>query len=144
MSYWDGTRWVSDSVDRPTGAHRAKWPATLLMVIGLVALAIPMQLVSAGGRGHANAGDPACTTSASDVAVGETFWLSAAGLPKDSAINLWVTDSRGTSGSPLGGTADGTFHMQESVAVSGTTTYAFSGPQRGNMAIYLTCSVEGR
>lgn len=141
MSYWDGNRWASDSVEHPAPAHRAGWPATIVMVVGLVALAIPMQFVSAGSRGHARAGDPACSTSASSVSVGETFWLSAAGLPTDSAINLWVTDSRGTSGSPLGGTPDGTFHMQESAAVAGVTTFAFSGPQRGNMAIYLTCSV---
>jgi hypothetical protein len=111
------------------------------MIVGLVAIALPFQLVSAASKGHGKYGDPPCTTSAGSVSVGDTFWLSVDGLPTGTAINLWVTDSRGTFGSPLGSTPDGSFHMQESAAVPGTTTFAFSGPVRGNMAVYATCSV---
>ena len=142
MSYWNGSRWASDEVAPSAGPKRANWPATVVMIVGLIALALPFQLVAAGGKGHGKYGDPPCTTSATAVTVGETFWLNVDGLPTGTAINLWVTDSRGTSGSPLGGTPDGSFHMQEAAAVAGTTTFTFSGPQRGNMAIYATCSVE--
>jgi hypothetical protein len=109
------------------------------MVIGAAALLLPLAASSAASRRHS---DPPCAISAASVSVGETYWVSASGLPTGVAINLWVTDSTGTTGSPLGSTGDGTFNMQESSSVTGTTTYAFSGPTKKNTVVYSTCSVE--
>jgi hypothetical protein len=145
MSFWDGTKW-SDAESAPstiapksTGSRRANWAATAVMVIGAMALILPLAATSAASHRYS---DPPCTISASSVGVGETYWVSVAGLPTGIAINLWVTDSTGTTGSPLGSTGDGTFSMQESSNVSGTTTYAFSGPTKRNSVVYSTCSVD--
>jgi len=86
--------------------------------------------------------DPSCSISPSSAAVGQTYIVGASGLPTGIAINLWVTDPTGnTSGSPLGSTGDGTFNLNESSPVAGTTTYEFTGLIRNNTQIYATCSV---
>ena len=140
MSYWDGYRWAAETTTPTPQPRRANRAATAVMLIGALALLVPLASISAASRRHS---DPPCTVSASSVAVGETYWLSASGLPTGIAINLWVNDATGTSGSPLGSTTDGTFRMQESSRVAGTTTYAFSGPTKQNSTfVYSTCSVE--
>ena len=86
---------------------------------------------------------PKCWVSPNPVAVGQTYVVSAGGLPTGTAINLWVTDPSGnTSGSPLGSTPDGTFNLEESSSSAGTWTYAFSGPVKKHMSPYATCSVD--
>jgi hypothetical protein len=143
MAFWDGTRWIAEETapSAPIAkSPRSNWATMAVMAVSIVALVVPLATASAGSRKHS---DPPCEISASSVAVGETYWVSASGLPTGLAINLWITDSTGTTGSPLGSTTDGTFHMQESSKVAGTTTYAFSGPTKVHSTfVYSTCSVE--
>jgi hypothetical protein len=104
-------------------------------------------LLFAGLAGSAHAapkkGDPPCIINPSPVTVGQTYVVSASGIPTDTAINLVVTNANGTTGSPLGSTPDGTFHLGESSPVAGTTSYAFTGPVKTNgTTVYSTCSVQ--
>jgi hypothetical protein len=93
-----------------------------------------------GGGPHK--ADASCSISPNPATVGETYVLSATGLPALSPINLFVTDPQGNvTGSPLGDTPDGTYAMNESSALAGTTTYQFTGLVRNNTQIYATCSV---
>jgi hypothetical protein len=113
--------------------------------IALVLLSTAVLVVGMAGVGQAKRrGDPPCTISPNPAAVGQTYVVSASGIPTGTAINLWVTDPSGnTTGSPLGGTPDGTFNLNESSSSAGTWTYAFSGPVRNNnTTVYESCSVE--
>lgn len=95
-------------------------------------------------NGGPHKSDPSCSINPNPAAVGATYVVSATGLPSLSPINLFVTDPLGTVvGSPLGGTADGTFALDESSALAGTTTYEFTGPVKvNNTQVYATCSVD--
>jgi hypothetical protein len=113
-------------------------PIHIAVIVAMLAVAVSPALADKGGRKN----DPPCTISPSPVAVGQEYVVSVSGLPTDTAINIWVTDANGTVGRPLGSTADGSFALTESSSVAGTTTYAFSGPEKHNTFVYSTCSVE--
>lgn len=139
MSYWDGNRWSdAETNTKSTRSRRANWAATAVMVIGAAALLVPFAASSAASRRPSH---PPCTIGASSVAVGETYLLGVSGLPTGLAINLWVTDSTGTTVTPIGSTSDGTFNFQESSKVAGITSYAFTGPTKQKTTTYSTCSV---
>jgi hypothetical protein len=109
--------------------------AALLVIVALIG--------TAGAAGGGQRQDSGCSVSPNPSDVGATYVVSAWGLPIGSAINLWVTDPTGhMDGSPLGSTPDGTFNLDESSQMPGTTTYAFSGPVKNHMKWYGTCSVE--
>ena len=140
MSFWDGNRWV-EPVSLPPSAPNAisRWAATAVMIFGLCALVAPLGLMGAATHRPGSSGCAVYPTSAD---VGENYVVSAWGLPTGTAINLWVTEGDATTGSPLGGTPDGTFNLNESSATAGVTTYTFSGPTRPNMKVYGSCSVS--
>jgi hypothetical protein len=141
MSFWNGTDWDAvEEVPSPRGKSRmAHWISGARLVLALGALLIPLGSAAAASHRYS---DPPCTISASSAAVGETYVVSIAGLPTGIAINLWITDATGTTGSPLGSTGDGTFNLNESSKVAGVTTYTFSGPTKvRNTVIYSSCSV---
>lgn len=144
MSFWDGTRWVDDDLGpAPAGSRTGTWAATAVMILGLVALMIPFGATSAASRHRF---DPPCTINPSPVSVNQTYVVSVTGLPIDKAINLWVTDpTGGVTGSPIGGTSDGTFSLSRSSAFAGMWTYTFKGADKQNAAttpVYATCSVD--
>ncbi len=116
------------------------------MLFLMVALLVTGAMIETAGAVKGGQGgrrqDPGCSVSPSPSPLGETYVVSAWGLPADSAINLWVTDASGTVGRPLGSTPDGSFALNESSQYAGTTTYQFSGPERGNMKVYATCFAE--
>jgi hypothetical protein len=108
------------------------------MIIGLVAMTLPVGAVFAGRNSGSD-----CSISPSVASVGQRYTVSAWGLPTRTAINIWVTDPDGvTVGRPLGGTPDGRFDLRESSSSAGTWRYAFSGPTRKHMAVYATCSLS--
>jgi len=137
----------------------------ITLIIAVLALAVAAPAIAGkGGNGGGNGGSGSggghsggsggsgtqqtgsgCSVSPDHANVGQTYVVSASGLPTDTAINLWVTDPNGaTTGSPLGSTPDGTFAMNESSSSAGTWTYTFSGPTKSNpaaTAVYATCSV---
>jgi hypothetical protein len=110
------------------------------MVAALGVLVVPS--TSFAGRGAKQ--DPPCSVSANPALVGESYVVSASGIPTGTAVNLWVTDPNGvTVGSPLGNTPDGTFNLSESSGQAGVWTYEFSGPtKQKNTVVYSTCSVQ--
>jgi hypothetical protein len=127
----------------------------ITLIIALVALAIAAPAIAdKGGSPHGGGGggsgaqqsSAGCTVNPSPAAIGQTYVVTASGLPTGTAVNLWVTDPSGnTSGSPLGSTPDGTFTLNESSSSGGTWTYTFSGPTKNNTgttAVYASCSVS--
>jgi len=108
-------------------------------MLGLVIAA--MSTTGSGVLLAAHKADPACSISPNPAALGATYVVAARGLPALSPINLIVSSAGGTTISPLGSTPDGTFALNESSAVAGTTTYQFAGLIRKNTQIYATCSV---
>ncbi len=141
MSYWKGTHWVEDA---PTPITRersrsASWIATVVMILGLIALMTPLSFIAAASHHSAPSG---CAVDPSSADVGETYVVSAWGIPTGTAVNLWVSADGVTSGSPLGSTPDGTFNLNEASQTAGVTTYTFSGPTRKHMTVYGTCSVS--
>ena len=55
MSYWDGTRWLPQddpSATRPASGRigARDWLATMLMIIGLVAMILPLSSIAARSR----------------------------------------------------------------------------------------------
>jgi len=137
MSFWNGTHWVAEPRTRPAPPREVTWLATAIMMIGLAAILVPLGLV-----GAARPADAGCAVSPVTADVGETYVVSAWGLPTNSAINIWVTEGGVTTGRPLGGTPDGTFNLNEYSSMPGVATYAFSGPTRPNMKVYASCTVS--
>ncbi len=141
MSFWNGTRWVDETTQSPAAkpSRLANWAGTGLMILALGAIAVPLQFAAASSHHSTNSG---CAVNPLSADVGETYVVSAWGLPTGIAINLWVTENGVTTGSPLGSTGDGTFNLNESSQTAGVTTYAFSGPTKQHMNVYGTCTVS--
>jgi hypothetical protein len=139
MTFWNGSHWV-DETPTPTKPSRLhNWAATSLMVLALGAVALPLQLVAAASHHSSTSG---CAVDPLSADVGETYVVSAWGIPTGIAVNLWVTENGVTAGSPLGSTPDGAFNLNEVSSTPGVTTYTFSGPTKKNMTVYGTCSVS--
>ena len=112
-----------------------------LVLVGLTATAV---ITSAAFAARPAKKDPPCSINPNPVSVGQTYVVSASGLPIGTAVNLWVSDPSGkTWGSPLGSTPDGSFNLNESSSSAGTWTYVFSGPAKNNnTTVYSSCSVN--
>jgi len=115
-----------------------------LAKVVLVSFALTAVITTAAFAGRPPKKDPPCSVNPNPVSVGQTYVVSASGLPLDTALNLWVTDPSGkTWGSPLGSTPDGSFNLNESSSSAGTWTYMFSGPTKNNnTTVYSSCSVN--
>jgi hypothetical protein len=97
MWFWDGTHWVDERdgrapiEPRSERSKRADWVATAIMVLGLVALIVPIAGTSAASRKH----DPTLTAScgASACTVGGSLTISGAGYTPSAGgqqVFLWV------------------------------------------------------
>jgi hypothetical protein len=138
MSDWNGSAWT-DGGQPQHRTRSADRVATLVMLIGVVAMAVPILGASAATRHASGAG---CEVNPSSADVGEVYVVRAWGLPTGIAINLWRTEDGVTTGSPLGSTTDGTFALNEVSKHPGVTTWAFSGPTRKNTTMYASCAVS--
>ena len=110
MAFWDGRRWVPPDVHRPTPKRRtaADWIATLVMIVGIAALAV-------GGSTRANLPllnfDPATAPGGTKVVV------VGYGLPSQVAVQLDWDGS--TAGMPKARTTNrGTFTARFQVPVA--------------------------
>jgi hypothetical protein len=96
--------------------------------MALVGLASVVLFVSTGnaGRGHR---DPSCSASPNPAAVGQSFTLSAVGLPTIDPVYLIVQSPSGDrSVRPISGLgADGSWTGSEVANTAGVWTYTFSG-----------------
>jgi hypothetical protein len=91
MSYWDGSRWIdteASSVRKTSSA--TNWAATTVMVIGLVALLLPMGGTFAAGRKSSPTLTVACGTTCE---VGGSLTVRGSGFTPSSGgqqVILWV------------------------------------------------------
>jgi hypothetical protein len=85
--------------------------------------------------------DPPCSVSPSTVVAGQSYTVNVSGLPTMTPLNLFITNTYGTTGTPLGSSATGTFNWTDSTTVTGTTTYEFTGVVRNNTTVYSSCTV---
>jgi hypothetical protein len=141
MSFWNGTRWVDETHQSPAPkpSRLANWAGTGLMILALGAIAVPLQFAAAASH---HAGTSGCSVNPLSADIGETYVVSAWGIPTGIAVNLWITEAGVTTGSPLGSTPDGTFNLNEVSSTAGVTTYTFSGPTKKNMTVYGSCTVS--
>jgi hypothetical protein len=112
--------------------------------IVLLAASSSLLLGTMAGVGQAAKPQAAsCWMDPSTAPVGQDYLVHAAGLPKLTAINIWITEPDGTViGRPLGTTPDGTFDLWESSDSAGTYEYAFSGPTKPNTKMLADCSMD--
>jgi hypothetical protein len=103
MSFWDGNRWVSEpAVEQPPApSRRTNWAATALMLLGLLAIAIPLQLVAAGNT------PPGCALSARMAGSSSVVQVDGWGMrhsadyvirwtePQITQVQYWWSSSKG-------------------------------------------------
>lgn len=112
----------------------------------VLAVAVAMMLFGAMGAGAqaAKRSSASCTVTPNQVAVGQTYTVSASGLPSGSPIYLWITDAHNATitSTYLGTTSTGSFTLSESSSSAGIWSYQFTGPTKAsNTPIYATCSL---
>jgi hypothetical protein len=127
MSYWDGSRWIPETVSTPAPRPRRlnDWAATAVMIVGLVALIAPLQLIAAASHRKA---DPGLTAScgASVCTVGGSLTVSGSGFTPSAGgqqVILWV----GYADDYCVGTTCHGFYVDPWVASDGTFSATFSG-----------------
>jgi hypothetical protein len=127
MSYWDGTRWsdtdapTNDRAPRSSGSRRANWAATAVMIIGAVALILPLGATFAGGHRAAPSLSVGCGTS---CVVGGSLTVRGAGFTPSSGgqqVMLWVEYPNDYC---EGSTCHG-FYYNPSVGDDGTFSHTF-------------------
>ena len=94
----------------------------------------------ATGAHAASHRDPACSVNPTYVAVGQTYVLSAIGLPTGKDINLVIQDNLGSRTVDLGTTSTGTFALSESSRVDSATWFEFYNSNLNSM--YFDCVVQ--
>jgi hypothetical protein len=128
MSFWDGTHWVDEKAATPVRrpSRLTNWAATAVMMIGIAAIATPLQFTAAASRHRS---DPPCTITPSPAAVGSAVTLSATGLPTVDPVWLIVQPPSGgaTVSEAYVDQATGTWSGTEFVTEAGTWTYTFDG-----------------
>ena len=91
MSYWDGTRWIdADASPKRTSSRGATWAATAVMLIGVVALLLPVGATFAANRKSAPTLTVACNASCE---VGGSLAVRGSGFTPSSGgqqVILWV------------------------------------------------------
>ena len=104
MAYWNGRRWIAgDALARePASAHVARWAATVLMLIGLLALVIPLRMALAGKTA------PGCALSGLELGGAAVVQVNGWGMrhsadyvlrwtePQITQVQYWWSTSRGT------------------------------------------------
>jgi len=118
MSFWDGTGWVSQSDASPARPVKQRtrardWLATAVMIIGLVAMMIPLSSMAARNRYTGT------LTATPDVLhSGDYFDVRGCGYDTDLG-NVVIGFTGGSWGSPLDD--DGCFRISNIPALSGDT-----------------------
>jgi hypothetical protein len=137
MSYWNGAEWVGESAvaSRPTTSNRAKWPATIVMIVGLLLILVPMQLASAApsksGPSLWTSCGTACRAGASLTVRGSGFIPSAGGQQ----VFLWIQ----YPGDYCGDAGCHGFYYDPSVAADGSFSLTFDNlPGSGEGGIKAT------
>ena len=110
------------------------------MVLALAAAAMLWTGVATGAQAASHKSDPSCSISPNPAAVGQTYVVSATGLPTDTTLNLWMTAPSGAmTGTPLGTVASGAISLSTSSPSAGTWTYQITGTNV--QKVYAGCSV---
>jgi hypothetical protein len=113
------------------------------ILLALAAMAVGFAIVSPAGAAKR---DPYCSSDSSQVALGQSYSVSAVGLPTGGDVNMIVTYPYGTMIGVIPVNSDGTFTTTQSGGSAGTYTYQFVGkvkwPQGTFNQSYATCSVQ--
>jgi hypothetical protein len=112
------------------------------MIVMATTTAMLWTATATGVQAAGHKSDPSCSVSPSAVTVGQSYTVTAVGLPTNTPLNLFITDLAGTNAVPLGSSATGSYSLKESSPVAGMTTYKFTGVVKSNMTVYATCSVS--
>ena len=98
-------------------------------------------VLAAKGGHHSPAGVAGCNVTPDPVARGGMYTVSGGGAPTDAYLNIWVTDSHGTTVllSPVA--ADGTFSASSYASWSGTSTVTVKDIS-GKVTVLTTCSFD--
>ena len=87
MSFWDGTGWVRESATRPRPLRNAaSIPATLILILGLVAIGLPLISTRATG--------PAITLDPPAASAGRKVNVSGEGLPPSARVRFLFDGNR--------------------------------------------------
>lgn len=118
--------------------------APRIVAVALAGVALVAVFAGTGyaGRGH---GDPSCTANPNPVAVGQSFTLSAIGLPTTDPVYLIVqSPSGGSSVQALAWLGpNGSWSATEADSEAGLWTYTFSGlMQNKKYGAVATCTVR--
>jgi hypothetical protein len=116
----------------------------------IAALSVLVAAVSTAAAGRP---DPACSVSPGQVALDQTWAMSAYGLPTNTTVNLITTYPNGARVTgPVTVSPDGTYSMTSSSATgwppeqTGTYSYQFVGkvkwPSGSFTQSYASCSVD--
>src|SRR5437762_4782679 len=81
MSFWNGSRWISDQPSRtsPGPSQVATWAATAVMVFGFGAVALPLQLIAASSQSTGGA-SASCTVSSLVLGGSPVIQVDAMGM----------------------------------------------------------------
>jgi hypothetical protein len=112
-----------------------------LIVIGIIAAG------SFAGIASANKPDPHCSVAPNQVAAGQTYAVSASGLPNGGSLNMVVLYPNGNKvTSPITATNGSYWGQATADSATGTYTYQFVGkvswPSGDPNKIYATCSMQ--
>jgi hypothetical protein len=115
----------------------------------IAAAVVVAALLAVVSTASASKRDPACSANPGSVTVGESYTVSAHGLPGGN-VNLVVAVPDGTKMtsaiSPSNGTWSGTYTAPSWNGESGTYTYTFVGkvtwPAGTYSTVYATCSAQ--
>jgi hypothetical protein len=115
----------------------------------IAAAVVVAALLTIVSTASASKRDPACSVNPSSVGLGESYTVSAHGLPGGN-VNLIVAVPDGTTMtsaiSPSNGTWSGTYTAPSWNGETGTYTYTFVGkvtwPAGTYSTVYATCSAQ--
>jgi parallel beta-helix repeat protein len=101
--YWDGTRWVQPVADRKPARQTRDWLSTLVILIGIVALVVPIIGVSATA--------PALTLSTDSGEPGTRISVRGDRFPSGATVRL-LWDGEAEAARPFAATKRGQFHVK--------------------------------
>lgn len=144
--FWDGTQWVAapgtPAAGNPSGRGRARPRASVAIVVGLLALLVPLSTIAASSRGSISVPDGVFGgTTTATVHTGPTTWVHAACYQNGVMVyeQYAKTDSNDQAVLTLGPTpfwpsgaasctaAEGTWMSNGRFKVSAKTTFSVSG-----------------
>jgi hypothetical protein len=126
-------------------ANRGVGRSDEMRTTALAATVVVAALLSVVSTASASKRDPACSATPGSVTAGQSYTVSAHGLPGGN-VNLVVTVPGGTTMTSLIDSSNGNWSGAYTAPESGTYTYMFVGkvtwPAGTYNQVYATCSAQ--